>query len=59
MTGPYAGDGGARLERVAAMLCDAVELLNRAMTEIRGEKGHGDDDRDAAGSPDGEPEQPW
>jgi hypothetical protein len=52
------GNGGDRLERVAAMLCDAVNLLNSAMEEIRGEKGDDDDDGDAAGPPDGVPEQP-
>lgn len=45
-----------RLNRVAAMLNNAVDLLNQAMAEIKGEEG--DDDGDAASPPDGDVEQP-
>jgi hypothetical protein len=52
------GNGDDRLERVAAMLTNAVDLLNAAMEEIRGEEGGDDDDGDASGPPDRKPEQP-
>jgi hypothetical protein len=53
-----AGDpGDDRLARASAMVNDAVALLLKAMEEIKGEGGHGDD-RDAAGSPDRNDQQP-
>lgn len=57
---PPAGDGNAdRLARAAAMVTDAVALLNSAIAEIQGHPEHGDDDdRDAARAPDRKPEQP-
>lgn len=51
-----AAASGDRLDRVAEMLCDAVDLLNRAMEEIKGERE--DDDGDAARPPDRKPQQP-
>lgn len=45
-----------RLTRVAAMVRDAVKLLNQAMDEIKG--GGGGDDGDAPSAPEPEPGQP-
>lgn len=57
------GEGGAdRLTRVAQMVCNAVELLNQAMDEIKAENADTkaqrgqDDDRDPSGTPVGNPE---
>jgi len=55
---PPGGDNADRLARVAAMVTDAVALLNQAMDEIRDDKGHGEhDERDAARPPDRDTEQ--
>jgi hypothetical protein len=51
-------DNVDRLSRVADMLTNAVDLLTRAMEEIKTERGPGDDDGDASGAPDRNPEQP-
>jgi hypothetical protein len=56
---PVGGDGVDRLARVAQMVTDAVALLNKAMDEIKSEKGPGtDDDGDAPSAPDGDAQQP-
>ncbi len=60
-TAPLAGGGDNldRLARVVEMVNDAVDLLNRAVDEIKGEKGHEEsDERDAAGAPERNTEQP-
>lgn len=55
---PPGGDNVDRLARVAAMVSDAVALLNKAMDEIR-DNEHGDaDERHAARPPERHPEQP-
>lgn len=56
---PPGGGNADRLARVAAMVNDAVVLLNSAMDEIRAETEHGDhdDDRNAARPPDRDAEQ--
>jgi hypothetical protein len=50
--------GEDRLDRASAMVNDAVALLLDAIREIKGEKGNGDDDRNAAREPDGNDQQP-
>lgn len=47
-----------RLTRVAQMVCNAVDLLNQAIDEIKGEKLGDDDDGAATRPPDGNPQQP-
>lgn len=54
----FGDDAADRLTRVADMLTSAVELLNQAMEEIKSERGPGDDDGDASGTPDRDSEQP-
>lgn len=56
-TGAGTGPAEDRLARASAMVNDAVALLLAAMDEIKGEGGNGDD-RDVAGAPDGNDQQP-
>lgn len=56
---PAGGDNVDRLARAAAMVTDAVALLNQAIDEFMHDRGHGDtDERDAARPPERDPEQP-
>lgn len=52
-SGPIGGGGNVedRLARLASMLDDAVGLLHETMQEIKGERGHPNDDGSTAGAP--------
>lgn len=49
------GSVADRLATAADMLCTVVGLLNETMDEIKDERGHKDDDSDAASQPDRNP----